>query len=366
MPLRGDAIRQAKLGQTKPSGPTGLEMRRPFLRKETRKRKSYAIDRPFCSDFESIGLSFFLILFEADRIENEIASSCSCGHTNPFVLIALGFDLYDLRAVSVRGVIRNPRKYQLRLPPRSHEDLYVLVQSRTTEIFRSGNGARRGRRYAPLLHCDRPPDYVKESRLGGLAHSGSPPPLVIDQTNRHRSMPLKESLLPPSQLRIRSRGAQKPWADRPGLSLLFCSHHNKGARKRYAPRAEGPLRVSVVSCAPLSSSAPPGSQGCWPNKHLPAAPVARLTGGALVILIVLSVGAPLIALAISYDLERYYESSVPDSIVAAIWFTGTTKKSHAYVTVIDCFIILDYEGPGHASGFHSRHHIDDKSPRALP
>ena len=35
------------------------------------------------------------------------------------------------------------------------------------------------------------------------------------------------------------------------------------------------------------------------------------------------------------DLERYYESSVPDSIAAAIWFTGTTKKSHAYVTVTD-------------------------------
>ncbi len=72
MSLRGDAIRQAKLGQTKPSGPTGLRMRRPFLRKETRKRKSYAIDRPFRSDSESIGLSFFLILFEAGRIENEM------------------------------------------------------------------------------------------------------------------------------------------------------------------------------------------------------------------------------------------------------------------------------------------------------
>lgn len=66
------------------------------------------------------------------------------------------------------------------------------------------------------------------------------------------------------------------------------------------------------------------------------------------------------------DLERYYESSVPDSIAAAIWFTGTTKKSHAYVTVIDGFLILDYEGPGRASGFHSHHHIDEKSPRALP
>ncbi|KAI6676086.1 hypothetical protein NL676_036882 [Syzygium grande] len=70
------------------------------------------------------------------------------------------------------------RKYQLRLPPRSHEDLYVFVQFRTTEIFRSarvgaaqtkkeesglnsgpsrpsaarfGNGA--SRHYAPLVNC---------------------------------------------------------------------------------------------------------------------------------------------------------------------------------------------------------------------
>ncbi|KAG2251041.1 hypothetical protein Bca52824_081177 [Brassica carinata] len=50
------------------------------------------------------------------------------------------------------------------------------------------------------------------------------------------------------------------------------------------------------------------------------------------------------------DLERYYESSVPDSIAAAIWFTGTTKKSHAYITVIDGLIILDYEDLGRASG----------------
>ena len=35
------------------------------------------------------------------------------------------------------------------------------------------------------------------------------------------------------------------------------------------------------------------------------------------------------------DLERYYESSVPDSSAAAIWFTATTKKSHAYLTLID-------------------------------
>jgi len=98
-------------------------------------------------------------------------------------------------------MIRNPRKDRLRLPPRSHEDLYVFVQFRTTEIFRSarvgaaqtkkeesglnsgpsrpsaarfGNGASRGRRYAPLVCCGRPPDYAKESRPGGLVHSGSP------------------------------------------------------------------------------------------------------------------------------------------------------------------------------------------------
>ena len=41
------------------------------------------------------------------------------------------------------------------------------------------------------------------------------------------------------------------------------------------------------------------------------------------------------SLSLLPDLERYYESSVPDSIAAAVWFTGTTKKSHAYVTVID-------------------------------
>ena len=63
------------------------------------------------------------------------------------------------------------------------------------------------------------------------------------------------------------------------------------------------------------------------------------------------------------DRQRYYESFVPNSIAAAILFTSTTKKSHAYVTVIDGLIILD---PGRASGFRSHHHIDEKSPRAPP
>lgn len=156
----------------------------------------------------------------------------------------------------------------------------------------------------------------------------------------------------------------------------------------------------LAQCAPLSSSAPPGSLGCWLTKHLPAVLAARLTGGALVILTVLSAGAPycsshklwqlqlattgarparsewaprsapiritLGGLSLLPDLERYYESSVPDSIAAAIWFTGTTKKSHAYVTVTDGLILLDHEDPSRASGFHSHHHIDDQSPRALP
>ena len=66
-------MRFAKLGQTKPSGPTGLGFpRRKDLRKETRERKSYAIDRPFRSDFESIGLPLLIILFEAGQIENEM------------------------------------------------------------------------------------------------------------------------------------------------------------------------------------------------------------------------------------------------------------------------------------------------------
>ncbi|CAN1200279.1 hypothetical protein LINPERHAP2_LOCUS45152 [Linum perenne] len=92
--------------------------------------------------------------------------------------------------------------------------------------------------------------------------------------------------------------------------------NEKDARKRYAQRAEDPLRLYVVS--------------------------------------------------VGNYLERYYESSVPDSFAAAIWFTGTTKKSHAYVTVTDGLIILGHEDPSRASGFHSHHHIDDKSPRALP
>lgn len=67
------------------------------------------------------------------------------------------------------------------------------------------------------------------------------------------------------------------------------------------------------------------------------------------------------------DLERYYESSVPDSIAAAIWFTGTTKEYHAYVTTVTEVLSWTTKTPvGRASGFHSHHHIDDKSPRALP
>ena len=41
--------------------------------------------------------------------------------------------------------------------------------------------------------------------------------------------------------------AKATWAGRPGLSLLLCFRHEKEARKKYAQRAEDPLRVSVVS-----------------------------------------------------------------------------------------------------------------------
>ena len=171
----------------------------------------------------------------------------------------------------MRGVIRNPRKDRLRLPPRSHEDLYVLVQSRTTEIFRSacvgaaqikkslvwiqarpsaarsGNGARRGRRYAPLLCCGRPPDYAKESRPGGLAHSGSPPPLVIDQTNRPRSMPLNESN-GPSTPSFDSDGRHRSHETRPLLlrkkPCLFPS-----LLGNLTSISAGPWVELIVSCA---------------------------------------------------------------------------------------------------------------------
>lgn len=51
----------AKFGQTNPSDPNTLGMRRLHLQKETRERKSYGIDQPL-----------FLILFEVGQIENEM------------------------------------------------------------------------------------------------------------------------------------------------------------------------------------------------------------------------------------------------------------------------------------------------------
>lgn len=122
-------------------------------------------------------------------------------------------------------------------------------------------------------------------------------------------------------------------------------------------------QIWLAKCAPFRLVPRPVN---WtfglPSKHLPAAPAARQAGSALVILTVLSVGAP--SSCSSHKLRqfqlaphsgppcgarvssavrprgsfafarsmRYYESSAPDSLAAAIWFTGTTKKSHAYVT----------------------------------
>lgn len=65
-------------------------------------------------------------------------------------------------------------------------------------------------------------------------------------------------------------------------------------------------------------------------------------------------------------IERYYKSSIPDSIAEAIWFTGTTKKSYVYITLIDGLIILDHKDPSHASGFHFNHYINNKSFCILP
>ncbi|CAN6454897.1 unnamed protein product [Victoria cruziana] len=172
------------------------------------------------------------------------------------------------------------------------------------------------------------------------------------------------------------------------LVVLFYSHHEKDVQKRYAQHMED--RVSVLSsgafftpqgqflvlvlCAPFRRvSRPVHSQGCWPTKHLPAAPAGRLAGSTLVILTVLSTGAPShcsshkhwhvqlaptgarpvrlewatrsapsLFIHSNYpDLERYYESSVPDSLVTTIWFTGTTKNSLA--SIMDVSKISDHE-----------------------
>ncbi|KAF9607848.1 hypothetical protein IFM89_002833 [Coptis chinensis] len=50
----------------------------------------------------------------------------------------------------------------------------------------------------------------------------------------------------------------------------------------------------------------------------------------------------------------------------AIRFIGTTKSLMLTLSFIDVSIISNHEDPGHASSFHSHHHIDDKSPGALP
>lgn len=152
-------------------------------------------------------------------------------------------------------------------------------------------------------------------------------------------------------------------------------------------KAERGKFIVLAQCAPLSSSAPPGSLGCWPTKHLPAAPAARLAGGALVILTVIYAGAPShcsshklwqlqlettgarpynkvrVGSAVSPPFElRYVMGSFAFARsreilrvlrprfhrnIKAIWFTGTTKKSHAYVTTFtEGFLILDHEDPG--------------------
>jgi hypothetical protein len=58
--------------------------------------------------------------------------------------------------------------------------------------------------------------------------------------------------------------------------------------------------IWLAKCAPFLVPRPVNWTFGLPSKHLPAAPAARQAGSALVILTVLSVGAPPLALAISY------------------------------------------------------------------
>ncbi|CAL0329963.1 unnamed protein product [Lupinus luteus] len=239
MSLRGDAISQAGANKAvRP--PTGLGMRRPFLRKETGERKSYAIDRPF-----------------HNREEPE-----------------------------------RPKK------PRTK-----------TKAFRFT-----------------PHSLLNKARPRALGRSAGSFPVVLFLPRERRT----EKVCP-------ARGGSVE-----SVCCLVVLAFNEAERGKF---------IVLAQCAPLSSSAPPGSLGCWPTKHLPAAAAARQVGGALVILTVLYAGAPshcsshklwqlqlettgarparpewaqrsaphsnyvtLWGLSLLPDLERYYESSVPDSI----------------------------------------------------
>ncbi|KAG6384682.1 hypothetical protein SASPL_155539 (mitochondrion) [Salvia splendens] len=279
-----------------------------------------------------------------------------------FVLIAPDSDLYDLRVggllsingkISMCGVIRNPRKDRLRLPStvprrslrtcsspgqvrssglRAREQLkqrrvWSGLNSGTARpsAARSGNGARRDarKRYAqraedPLRVClgrelyDLLP-YCIESKKGQcygplLKRSGanfsyllSVPRPVHWAVGLPSTCPLP---LPPA------------WRAERSLSLL-CSLLGPSSHKLWQ------LQLATTGACPAR-----------PEWAQPSASIRIMLG----------------VLSLLPDLERYYKSSVPDSIAAAIWFTGTTKKSHAYVTLTDGFIILDHEDPSRASG----------------
>ncbi|CAN6458929.1 unnamed protein product [Victoria cruziana] len=100
------------------------------------------------------------------------------------------------------------------------------------------------------------------------------------------------------------------------LVVLFYSRHEKVVRKRYAQCMED--QVSVVSL----QLAPAGARPARPEWAPQSAPLPLhsfdMWWG--------------LSLFFQPDLERYYESSIPDSLAAAIWFTGTTKNSLASVT----------------------------------
>lgn len=120
---------------------------------------------------------------------------------------------------------------------------------------------------------------------------------------------------------------------------------------------------------------------------------ARLAGGALVILTVLSAGAPshcsshklwqlqlaptgarparpewaqrsapiritLGGVSLLPDLERYYESSVPDSLAGPSGSPVLPKTLMLTLLLLNVSIISDHEDPSRASGFHSHHHIE--------
>ena len=141
-------------------------------------------------------------------------------------------------------------------------------------------------------------------------------------------------------------------------------------------------------------SAPPGSQGCWPTKQALAHSSCRLPSGlrarypdcslrralsycsnhklcshplwpAQRGLSELS-GQPL-TLGVFRFCQIYRDITSPPSQIPSPRPSGSpVLPKSLMLTLLLLMVLLSFTPVGRASGFHSHHHIDDQSPRALP